>query len=339
MIKRLFIGVLFLTVSTVLFAQEDINTLRANGRKLMVSGDLPGAINSLKKASDMATSNIEIKKDLALAYYYAKDYKKALDVILPVAEGEDGDAPAYQLAGTIYKAMEDVKNAEKTYKQGLKDFPRSGPLYSEYGELLELIKKPKEAIDMWEKGMQVAPSYSGNYYNAAIYYFKQPYDKIFAILYGEIYSNMESLNPRTLTIKKMVLDSYKDLFAGTNLSSAIKDAKTDFAKAVLETYAKQSGLSNQAFNPETLSMMRTRFILDWNNANATKYPFRLFEYHTFLIKEGLYDSYNQWMFGPVENQPAFESWANLHKEAYDKFTEYHKSRIFKMPPGQVYSVK
>lgn len=337
--KQLFAAALLTAISTFSFAQNDANSLRESARKLMVSGDLATAISNLNKAIQIEGNNIELKKDLALAYYYDKNYKKALDVIEPVMKSDDGDVASYQLAGTIYKTMQDVKSAEKVYQDGLRLFPRVGSLYSEYGELLDIIQKPREAIAMWEKGMEVAPSYGNNYYNAAIYYYKQPYDKIYAILYGEIYSNMESMNPKTLTVKKMVLDTYKDLFSGTTLQSSINDSKNAFAKAVLQTYVKQGNNTSQALTTEALGMIRTRFILDWNNVFAKQYPFQLFDYHTMLMKEGLYESYNQWMFGPVDNEDAFKNWAALHKEDYNRFTQYHSNRIFKMPPGQTYSGK
>lgn len=337
--KQLFAAALLTAISTFSFAQNDANSLRESARKLMVSGDLATAISNLNKAIQIEGNNIELKKDLALAYYYDKNYKKALDVIEPVMKSDDGDVASYQLAGTIYKTMQDVKSAEKVYQDGLRLFPRVGSLYSEYGELLDIIQKPREAIAMWEKGMEVAPSYGNNYYNAAIYYYKLPYDKIYAILYGEIYSNMESMNPKTLTVKKMVLDTYKDLFSGTTLQSSINDSKNAFAKAVLQSYAKQGNNTSQALTTEALGMIRTRFILDWNNAFAKQYPFQLFDYHTMLMKEGLYESYNQWMFGPVDNEDAFKNWAALHKEDYNRFTQYHSNRIFKMPPGQTYSGK
>lgn len=337
--KQLFAAALLTAISTFSFAQNDANSLRESARKLMVSGDLATAISNLNKAIQIEGNNIELKKDLALAYYYDKNYKKALDVIEPVMKSDDGDVASYQLAGTIYKTMQDVKSAEKVYQEGLRLFPRVGSLYSEYGELLDIIQKPREAIAMWEKGMEVAPSYGNNYYNAAIYYYKQPYDKIYAILYGEIYSNMESMNPKTLTVKKMVLDTYKDLFSGTTLQSSINDSKNAFAKAVLQTYVKQGNNTSQALTTEALGMIRTRFILDWNNVFAKQYPFQLFDYHTMLMKEGLYEAYNQWMFGPVDNEDAFKNWAALHKEDYNRFTQYHSNRIFKMPPGQTYSGK
>ena len=38
--------------------------------------------------------------------------------------------------GLVYKAIEERKECEKMYKQGLKRFPNSGVLYNEYGEML-----------------------------------------------------------------------------------------------------------------------------------------------------------------------------------------------------------
>ncbi|MGC4234142.1 MAG: tetratricopeptide repeat protein [Niabella sp.] len=338
--KKIFVTGLFLCVCMVSFGQNAISSERQRARNFMQSGDLDNAVLVLTKAREADKNDMELQKDLALAYYYKKDYAKALETIKVVIASPDCDAMAYQLAGNIYKAQENYKEAEKNYKDGLKDFPNSGPLYNDYGELLEILKNPAGAIGQWQKGMQVAPSYGGNYYNAAVYYYKQQDDKIWAIIYGEIYANMESLNPKANNIKKMVLDAYKQkLFISNNLKADAANQKNAFAKAVIETFAKQSGISAQGITPESLAMIRTRFILDWNTSYAKEFPFRLFDYHQQLMKDGLFDSYNQWMFGPVDNQPTFEQWVGAHKEEYDKFTAFHTSRIFKMPAGQVYSLK
>ena len=52
------------------------------------------------------------------------------------------------------------------------------------------------------------------------------------------------------------------------------------------------------------------------------------------MKDGLFDAYNQWMFGPVNNQSAFEKWVEAHKEEYDKFTSFHTSRVLKCQPDK-----
>ena len=338
--KKLFVTGLLLSACVSLFAQGAVSSEQQKARNFMQAGDLDNAILVLTKASTAEKENPELKKDLALAYYYKKDFSRGLETIKEVIASPDCDPAAYQLAGNIYKAQENYKEAERNYKEGLKDFPKSGPLHNDYGELLDIMKIPLGAIEQWQKGMQVAPSYAANYYNAAVYYYKQPEDKIWAIVYGEIYANMDGLNPRANNIKKMVLDAYKQkLFMSNNLKADAAAQKNPFAKAVVETFAKQSGISAQGITPESLAMIRTRFILDWNTSYAAQFPFHLFDYHQQLMKDGLFDSYNQWMFGPVDNQSTFEKWVGAHKEEYDKFTTYHSSRIFKMPAGQTYSAK
>jgi hypothetical protein len=83
-------------------------------------------------------------------------------------------------------------------------------------------------------------------------------------------------------------------------------------------------------------MIRTRFILDWFANYGNKFPFKLFDYQQQLIREGMFDAYNQWLFGTVENLPAYENWTKTHNEEYTNFTKFIKSRVFKMPAGQYY---
>ena len=84
----------------------------------------------------------------------------------------------------------------KKYTKRIKEIPKERPLISEYGELLWAIKD-FSAINLWEKGIQIDPAYSGNYYNAANYYFYTK-DKVWSLVYGEIFVNMESLSERGL---------------------------------------------------------------------------------------------------------------------------------------------
>lgn len=338
--KKIILTGFVLSIMATSFAQNDVTVEQQKARKFMRSGDLDNAVLVLSKAIEADNENVELLKDLSWAYYYKQQYPKALETIKIVLESPDCDAAAYQLAGNIYKAQQSYKEAEKNYKAGLKDFPNSGSLYNDYGELLDILKKPTDAIQQWQKGMQVAPSFGANYYNAAVYYYKQPNDKIWSIIYGEIYANMESRNPKANTIKQMILDAYKQkLFISSNLQADAEKQKNPFVRAVLETFSKQSNISAQGISPESLAMIRTRFVLDWSTSYAEKFPFKLFDYHQQLMKDGLFDSYNQWMFGPVNNQDSFKKWVATNKETYDKFTEFHNYRVFKMPAGQVYSAK
>ena len=70
------------------------------------------------------------------AYYFKRDFEKAVEGVKKIVNRDDADVMTFQIAGNVYKALEDPKECEKIYKAGIKKFPKSGPLYSEYGELL-----------------------------------------------------------------------------------------------------------------------------------------------------------------------------------------------------------
>jgi tetratricopeptide (TPR) repeat protein len=279
-----------------------------------------------------------MQKDLVMSYYYKRDYEKALEGVKVLMDREDADVVSYQIAGNVYKALEEVKECDKVYKKGLRKFPNSGPLYSEYGELL-WAKKDFSAIEQWEKGIQVDPTYSGNYYNAARFYFYTK-DKVWGLIYGEIFVNMESLNERGAAMKQLLLEGYKEkLFADANLMSGQEKNKNEFSKAFLDCMSKQSSLVNHGITTETLTMIRSRFILEWFDKYASRFPYKLFDYQRQLLQEGMFGAYNQWLFGTVENLASYDSWTKTHDEEYKNFTAFQKTRIFKMPSGQYYQNK
>lgn len=317
---------------------EDPKTLHENAKTFMRQGDFNNAIIILTRALQMDKNNLEMQKDLVMSYYYKRDYEKALDGVKTLIDRDDADVVTYQIAGNVYKALEEVKECDKVYKKGLKKFPNSGPLYSEYGELL-WAKKDFSAIEQWEKGIQVDPAYSGNYYNAARFYFYTK-DKVWSLIYGEIFVNMESLSDRGAAMKQLLLEGYKEkLFADANLMAGQEKNKNEFSKAFLDCMSKQSSLANHGITTETLTMIRSRFILEWFDKYASRFPYKLFEYQRQLLQEGIFNAYNQWLFGTIENLATYDNWTKTHDEEYKNFTAFQKTRVFKMPPGQYYQAK
>ena len=331
--KRIFLLLFFASIVVSGFAQAQEASAQQTARDYMRSGDWDNAVLVLNRALQQEPRNLDYQKDLAMTYFYKRDYARALEQVKPMLDRDDADVPVYQIAGNVYKAMEMVKDADKMYRKALKKFPNSGPLYSEYGELL-WSSKDYDAIKLWEKGIEAAPSFAGNYYNAAVYYYYTK-DKIWTILYGEIFVNMEYLTERATEMKKLLLSAYKEkLFNGSSNDNNKKQG--DFEKAVLQTYNRAGAAVNQGMNIGSLTMLRTRFILDWFKNNAAKYPFRLFDYQQQLIREGMFEAYNQWLFGTVDNLPAFDQWTKTNAEVYEKFVNFQKGRVFKMPAGQHY---
>ena len=307
--------------------------LLETARSFMQQGDYSNAILVLNRATKADPNNIEITKDLALNYYFQKDNNKALETIRPILDREDADDQCYQIAGNIYKQLEQTKESDKVLRKGIKKFPQSGPLYNDLGELL-WAQRDYTAIKQWEKGIETDPGFSKNYYNACKYYYFTT-DKVWSVLYGETFINIEPLSSHTPEIKTILLESYKKLFADNDVSKDNVD-KNKFADAFLQTMQKQSGVASNGINPETLTMIRARFVLEWFREYAAKYPVRLFEYQRQLLQEGMFDAYNQWIFGTVQNLEAYQAWITIHPSEQNEFSRFQKGRIYKIPIGQYY---
>lgn len=312
---------------------QSVKELQETARTFMSQGDFTNAFLVLNRASSMEPKNIEITKDLALNYFFQRQYTKAIEELKPVLDREDVDDQCYQLAGDSYKQMDEFKESDKIYRKGIKKFPKSGLLYCNLGELL-WEQRNSEAISQWEKGIETDPNYAKNYYNACKYYFGTG-EAVWSIVYGEVYLNLDPLNKTTPEIKSMLLESYKKIFAENTLDKAGKE-KGKFTEAFLQTMKKQGSIASGGINLETITMIRTRFILDWFHDYAAKFPSRLFEHQRQLLQEGLFDAYNQWLFGTVQNLAAYQNWITTHAADYDAFTKFQRGRIYKVPPGQYY---
>ncbi len=302
-------------------------------KTFMRQGDYSNAILVLTNAHEQNPGDLATAKDLALCYYFQKDNVKGIAIMKPFLDGPNADDQCYQITCNMLLANEQKKDAEKLYKKGLKKFPKSGPLYNDLGELL-WVKQNYAAIQLWEKGIQQDPSYPKNYYNAARYYYLST-EKVWGLIYGEIFVNLEPNTQRSSEIKEILIESYKKLFTDSKLQE-IK-TKNEFANAYLNTMQQQSAIAAQGIHTESLIMIRTRFILNWADIYAAKFPFRLFEFHKQLLQEGLFEAYNHWLFTSTGNLSAYQNWINMHLTEYNNFDRIQKGRIFRVPSNQYYN--
>jgi tetratricopeptide (TPR) repeat protein len=331
--NRLLGILLLIALNLPSIAQDDAASLQSSAKAYMRQGDFSNAIMVLNRALKQSPNNLAILEDLAFSYYLQKNYSMALETARPLVERKDADEQAYQILGLVYNALEERKDCEKMYKQGLKRFPNSGVLYNEYGEML-WSRQDAEAIRQWEKGIEVDPNFSSNYYNAAKFYYFT-FDKVWSLIYGEIFVNLESYSKRTPEIKNILVEGYKKLFSDQTISKN-QNTKNPFVLAYLNTISDQSSTVSQGITAESLTALRSKFLLEWFDKYATKFPFRLFEYQRQLLKEGMFDAYNQWIFGAAQNLVVFQNWTASHQEEYDRFINFQKGRVYKAPQGQYY---
>jgi tetratricopeptide (TPR) repeat protein len=332
--------ILRITISLLLFcqivaAQQSVQQLRETALVFQRQQDYSNTIMVLSKALEMEPGNIDVLRDVAYTYYLSGDYAKAAQRILPLTDLESADEQMFQIAGSVFKELEDFKTAERLYKKGLKKFEASGALHSELGELFWGIQKPADAIAHWETGIKIDPSFSGNYYHAAKFYFAAG-DKSRSIVYGEIFVNLESYSVRSAEIKILLLESYKRIYMPGDTKKYFIKAPSPFEVDFLAIMSKQNELSLRGITPESLLIIRSRFLLDWFNANENKYAFHLFDHMRYLMREGMFEAYNQWLFGPASDPSAYQNWIRTHEDEYLAFSSYQRNKIFKMPSGQHY---
>lgn len=332
LMKKLLLILITVCIQFSLYAQDSKQAIE-KARNFMHGGDYPNAILVLNRALASYPGHLEITKNLGLNYYYAKDYKNSIDALKPLFDRNDVDDQCFQIAGDAYWALDNSKEAENVYRQGLKKLPNSGALYNELGKVL-WTKNDFNAIKQWEKGIENDPGFAGNYYNASKYYYFTT-DKVWSLLYGEIFINIDPKSSYSSEIKNILLEGYKKLFAEADLEKNYKE-KNNFAGAFLKTMNKQSMLASSGINAESLTMIRTRFILDWDANYAAKFPFKLYELHRQYIQEGLFDAYNQWVFATAQNLSAYQTWTTEHADEYKELNLFLQNRIFKIPAGQYY---
>jgi tetratricopeptide (TPR) repeat protein len=319
-------------------AQEQTSALlQETARTLLQKGDFDNAVIMLDRAKKQDPDNVEIMRDLSYVNYLKRDFAKAIEAGKELVENPKADAQAFQLLGLSYKAIASYKECGKLYRTGLRKFPNSGVLYNEYGELFALEKELDESIAQWEKGIEVDPVYSSNYFNATMYYARQN-NWIRAALYGEIFLNLESYTARTQDIKNQVLTAWRSMLTQANMQQ-LRAAKSTsaFEKAVLDALARVMPGIKGTGSIDDLIAVRTKFNEEWMKENAKTYAFQLFNHEQYLIKQNIFGAYNYWLFS--SGADAYQAWQKEHAKEAGDFTAFQQSRVFKLPEGQYYFSK
>ena len=335
--SKLFTSFLFASVflfSVPVSAQETADDLYTKARRFLNQGNHDSATFYLDKALELAPERIDMLEDQVYLEIVKRDFAKAMTLANKLITRTDATVKSFQVAGMVYKEIADYKAAKKLYEQALLKYPNSGLLYADFGDMYALMDKDQDAIRTWEKGIEMDPGYAGNYYFATLHYTENN-NPVWAMLYAENFINIESFSGRTAEVKGLLTDLYKKISTPGYLISR----NNPFAFAVAGTFSRQPSLNLVNVSVPALTSLRMGFIKDWNQQNAAKFPFKLFEYQDQLIKEGLFEAYNQWLFGAALNSDAFNAWTDANKEKVAAFQKALASRMFKIPAGQYYQTK
>lgn len=332
---------LFFYLSVIFFIngfaqQQTAVQLQETAKAQMQQGDFDNALLLLNRARQQEPNNIEILKDLSFTYYLKRDFASAIEFGKVLIEKPGADQQSFQILGLSYKAIASYTECAKLYKDALKKFPNSGLLYNEYAEMRASENNLEEAIQLWEKGIESDPIYSGNYFNATMYYMRVK-KWLRATLYGETFLNLESYSTRTDEIKGQLYEAYNHLLAPTVIEQSLQsNTVTAFEKSILESLVKSERKQQGNIKIENIISIRTFFILQWLQGKQKTYPFRLFDHQQFLLNNGIFEAYNYWLFSTTMNVDVYSIWQKTHPKEFEGFKSFQEGRVFKIPVGQYY---
>lgn len=355
MTKKLKTIILILLVATGQLATGQSNNKEKaldKGReaiRLMDEGKYDESIKLLREAQKLDPDDINYPYELAYAYYAKKDYKKAKKYLEGILDHKDINDRVYQMLGNTYDNMGDSEKAIETYEAGIKLFPKSGNLYLEMGVMQMGKDDFNRALYYWEKGIEVAPGFSSNYYWAAKIYCSST-EEVWGMIYGEIFMNLERNSRRTAEISKLLYDTYKSeiTFSGdTSVSVSfsqnatiniddLKDPgkfKLPFGVGAYEPTLSLAVISVKTIDIHTLDKIRSTFVDNYFSMGLDKnYPNVLFSYQKKLKEAGHLEAYNHWILMKGD-EDAFDNWQAENKEKWDNFVLWFSENGLKLNDG------
>lgn len=324
-----------------LFAQTDKEKAYEMGIsaiKFMDGGKIDESMKLLEKAQKLDPENINYPYELAYAHYLKEDYKGAIKILEKNTNHKDVNDRVFQLLGNSYDVLGKTDKAFEAYDAGLKLFPNSGLIYLEKGNVYWSKKEYNNALPFYEKGIEVDPQFSSNYYRAALLYTSST-EEVWGMIYGEIFMNLERNSKRTAEISKLLFDTYKReikftsetsysvSFSQNNTinSNDIKDGKQiklPFGVGAYEPTLLLSIVGDKKIDLGSLDRIRSRFVDSYfERGNGSKYPNLLFDYQKKVKDAGHLEAYNYWVLMKGD-EPAFNSWCKQNKAKWDAFLKW-----------------
>ncbi len=300
----------------------------------MEQGNYRDAILEYEKLIEQNPQNPQHLYKKAMCYYRLGDYSTSILLGNSLVDQYPFTAKYYRLLGNSYDLSGDYFAALDVLEMGNNNIENTGELYLDLG-IIEMIRGDKfRAINYWEKGIEKAPSFSDNYYWAAKHY-ANTNEKVWVIIYSELFLNLERSTDRFNEISNLLYDTYVDVLYENGgdyelyLPRSEPNNLYDTYRAIIQQVIDEGNLLkpvvvNGATSESHLggiSQARKRFVEIWNESYSTAVTCQLFVYHNDMIRRGLFDSYTHWLM--INAKPKyFMSWQKLNTMSYQKFINW-----------------
>lgn len=341
--KKYTFTVFILLLSIVANAQTTKETALQKCRdaiKLEDEGRYDEALNLLAEAKKLDPDNTVYKYEESYVWYMQKQYQKVIDSLVVLKDKPDSFDRLYQLLGNSYDILKQGPKAIAIYDEGIKKFPKSGPLYLERGVIPLDDKKYEEALPFFEQGIAVDPAFPSNYYWAAKIYCNST-ESIWGMLYGELFMNLERNSSRTAEISKLLYDTYKSQITfpspGKAAVSFSKNALIDPGKpgklpysAVYEPAMGIAVITETGIDINSLDRIRQNFLkFYFDKGFNTKYPNVLLDYQNKITQAGCMEAYNHWLLMKGE-EDTFNTWKAQNPAKWEDFIKWYSANPLKL---------
>lgn len=311
------------------------------------------ALELLAKARKLDPQNPNYIYETAYVYYAQKNYAQAIKELKRITnKGKAPDARYYQLLGNAYDLSNQSSKAADAYTDGIKKFPNAGGLYLELGGMAYKSGNNDEAVELWEKGIQNDPSFPSNYYWAAKLYCHSS-EKIWGILYGELFMLLEPNAPRAEEMSQLLYSTYQEcMVVNPNsswqnwvsfserahmyimLGAGEEGEQTPFQVAVDEVMSNSLKPEMKDKSIADLYQLRLLFLKNWN-AKAYNKPYEnlVFDWWQQVKDAGFLEAYTYWLFRkgiPTE----FDIWLRYNTTEFKAFLQWYNSHPLKLSPQQ-----
>lgn len=311
------------------------------------------ALNLLVQARKLDPKNPEYQYETAYIYYLQKNYDRVIkELKRPVGRGKAPDARFFQLLGNAYDLNNRPDDAIDAYKDGIKQFPDAGNLYLELGGMAYKAGNNDEAVEYWEQGIQNAPSFASNYYWAAKLYCHSS-EKIWGILYGELFMLLEPNSARSEEMSSLLFDTYRDaMVVNPNsswqnwvsfserahmyimLGAGEENEQPPFQVAVDDAMTNALKPEMNSKNINAICRLRQLFLDNWI-AKAYNMPYQnmLFDWWRQVKDAGYLEAYTYWLFRKG-NPDEFDGWLKKNNVEFKTFLQWYNSQPLKLSRQQ-----
>jgi tetratricopeptide (TPR) repeat protein len=234
------------------------------GLKKAKQGDYQNAIQLLKRTLEYLPAHTDARRNLAMAYLESGDQDEALNQLIDVLRLDPKDAWGYILLGNIYvKHKEDRKTGEQFYKKALELNPKDPYLLNNYAAVKGENGQTDESQAMFEKAIEIEPSYPNSYYGLATLLSRMNRKKEALSSLEKLFAQPISSDPRAA----VVYDHSRALFKSLNeeLADENNEAIMAFVHSRANAVEGITGYPMEIIEDDSLQGITAKSELAWRH--------------------------------------------------------------------------